>query len=501
MYGILVVVRMRVWLALFLGSWTSTRGYHEESDYPLSIPITHIRRDIYTHEPVSSGRFELFGGFPTQPVPKISSIKVNIDQLRRYLQCLPHEHHFSNFGSLNFMKLIPPTKEIIERIAAWCETECTPWKKCGDIVKDYKLGNYPKSVERIERMSNGSPYQVKLLRISKGKLYLDWPWGRDRIRLPYGSITAPLLYVTNLLSNLPDIFFFIGVERPWAPSQLPIPSFSNSPSFTLSDLPFPWYVPLSIQIHTYQQIARSHGNFSHESILASSQFGSDVPWDEKINKCAYYGTLTQNRQIFFHFAATRPDLIDLGWTVDYLGTPDWNPMSDNPHFINSETLKEGENKTYRSGYGYNANLLPNHLRSGVNFVKKYKYIVVLTGLNGEALSGSLNNLLTQSGAVILLQKSTFSYHYSAYLKPWVHYVPLSYSGDDIIDKIEWLQSHPNMARKIAENGRKFGQSYLRLEDYFCYFVNIFEEIAKRVNNTDALEPFDPLEIHSEADRW
>jgi hypothetical protein len=474
-------------------------------EYPSYVPFYHQRKDSFSHNPVVTGRFELFDGFPDKPSMKPNFPKISRQKFRELLQCVPHEHQLTEIGSLNFMKIIPPTKEIVENIAMWCETECQPWSRCQQLKEDYKNGNYPNSVDKMPRMSNGSPYQIKLLRLLNGKLYLDWPWGRDRIRLPYGSITNPLLYLTQVISDLPDIFFFIGLERSWTPAHFPVPSFSNSPSFMTSDLPFPWYVPMTIQIETYREILqKKNQNFTEESVLASSQFGQEIPWDLKINKCAYYGALTENRQIFFHHALTRPDLIDIGWTMDYLGTFDWNPLSQNPHRMNSDTVKEFQNSSSSKdqiGAGYNSNLLPKQLKHGVNFVKKYKYLVVLTGLNGEALSGSLNNLLTQSGAVILLQRSPFLYHYSSHLKPWVHYVPLSFHGDDIIEKIEWLQSHPHMARRIAENGRRFGQSYLRLEDYFCYFVNIFESIAQRVNQTDSLEPFDPVEITVEFDRW
>jgi hypothetical protein len=37
--------------------------------------------------------------------------------------------------------------------------------------------------------------------------------------------------------------------------------------------------------------------------------------------------------------------------------------------------------------------------------------------------------------VVLLQSSSFSYHFSARLQPWVHYVPLASSMADIIDKV------------------------------------------------------------------
>lgn len=146
--------------------------------------------------------------------------QVSIQQFREYLQCLPHEHQFTEIGSFNYMKLIPPTQEIIEMIAMWCETECQPWGQCQQLKENYKKGNYPNSIEAIPRMSNGSPYQIKLLRFLGGKLYLDWPWGRERIRFPYGSITNPLLYLTQVISDRPDLLLY------WARAILGSTTFS-----------------------------------------------------------------------------------------------------------------------------------------------------------------------------------------------------------------------------------------------------------------------------------
>ena len=39
----------------------------------------------------------------------------------------------------------------------------------------------------------------------------------------------------------------------------------------------------------------------------------------------------------------------------------------------------------------------------------------------------------------------------------VHYVPLSYSSADLIEKIEWLINHDTMAQQIAENAKNFGK--------------------------------------------
>lgn len=91
--------------------------------------------------------------------------------------------------------------------------------------------------------------------------------------------------------------------------------------------------------------------------------------------------------------------------------------------------------------------------------------------------------------MILLQESEFRYHFSALLKPWVHYVPISYSTADATAKVEWLRAHDDLARKIAENGRNFARSHLRLEDYHCYIISLLEAAAAATANTTALKPF------------
>lgn len=100
----------------------------------------------------------------------------------------------------------------------------------------------------------------------------------------------------------------------------------------------------------------------------------------------------------------------------------------------------------------------------------------------------------------LAQESEFRYHFSARLRPWVHYVPVSYSGADIVQKVEWLRKHNLMAKRIADNARNFARSYLRLEDYYCYIASLLETIGtlsantNKFNNVSALQSFSPRPI-------
>lgn len=52
------------------------------------------------------------------------------------------------------------------------------------------------------------------------------------------------------------------------------------------------------------------------------------------------------------------------------------------------------------------------------YMLTYKFLIVIGGISS---ADRLNLFLAHSGAVVLLQETDFRYHYSAFLKPWVHY--------------------------------------------------------------------------------
>ena len=52
----------------------------------------------------------------------------------------------------------------------------------------------------------------------------------------------------------------------------------------------------------------------------------------------------------------------------------------------------------------------------------------------------------------------------------------------------WLKAHPKVAQRIAANGRNFGRSYLRLEDYYCYASTALEAVGA-VATPSAMAPF------------
>lgn len=237
-----------------------------------------------------------------------------------------------------------------------------------------------------------------------------------------------------------------------------------------------------------------------------------VPWEERIPKAIFYGSLTRIRQVLIDQAVIRPDLFDVKWTGGS-GIEAWNPLSNEPPLppptatsdaadesavdpaIRSQDESDSPVDAALGHAGFLAPLLnlrapgPSQQPSG-----RYKYVIVLEGRDGHASADRLAPLLANSGAVVLLQTSEFRYHFSSRLRPWVHYVPLAHSAADATEKIEWLEQHPHLARKIAINAHNFGVSHLRLEDTFCYVLSALKAVSAVLNGSDLLTPWNPVMV-------
>ena len=124
------------------------------------------------------------------------------------------------------------------------------------------------------------------------------------------------------------------------------------------------------------------------------------------------------------------------------------------------------------------------------YMAKYKYLPVLGGIS---VSERLATFFAHSGAVVLLQETEVQHFFSARLKPWVHYVPLSYTASDLVEKVLWLKKNDHIAREIARNGKVFGQSYLRLEDYYCYAAQALYSFGQ-VMTEEALVPYSSQDL-------
>jgi len=62
-----------------------------------------------------------------------------------------------------------------------------------------------------------------------------------------------------------------------------------------------------------------------------------------------------------------------------------------------------------------------------------------------------------------------------HLLPWMHYVPVQSDLSDLMDKLDWAETHPAEARKIAETATEFMRQMGTPEGYNNLFV---EDVVK-----------------------
>ena len=213
------------------------------------------------------------------------------------------------------------------------------------------------------------------------------------------------------------------------------------------------------------------------------------------SKAAFYGYLwgtpsATARLVVLDLARQHPDLLEVQWSAAF-DVRAWNPLSEEKDVFDSQGLLQvgkefaqknssppGFLRSYR-GQKQRDRLSPREYVSGT------KYLLVLSGNNG---ADRLGPFLAHSGAVIMLQENDALSHFSSRLKPWVHYVPVSHTAADVVDKIRWLQENDDMAYQLAKNAYLFGRSFLRLEDYYCYTARGVMAVAE-VEAADSKLPF------------
>ena len=108
-------------------------------------------------------------------------------------------------------------------------------------------------------------------------------------------------------------------------------------------------------------------------------------------------------------------------------------------------------------------------------LSKYKYHIDLGGGGGTTWTGTLQKLF-MPGLLFHHVTPTKDYIHD-YIRPWVHYVPVRSDLEDLLDKLEWAESHPEEARQISENATKFVKELGTLDGFAQWFEsNMFKPL-------------------------
>lgn len=475
-------------------------------EFPRRIPKRdNIRMD--EGHVVEDGRLELLGGisnFARDPFGVWNtSGAVPLREFRRILQCAKVEPGLAHHGSLSLLKEVPMTRDTILTAAAFAEHP----NRCIDIHGRTNLASCTRlaldllSGKIVASDLNPNP-NVRLIRVISGRLYYDWPFfhGDPSLssfltrRYEYESqwnFLRLLGAVLEKVSDMPDsVFLAVSFDYPLYTPNFPVIALTHGPKITSPELPYPWSLLFNDEVVNYQLEHQGeyrgkdvHTDVAKHTLPKLSPY-NDTLWAMRENKGAHFGTLWftthgVSRQVVLDLARKYPDLLDSKWTK-LLGPSSYKPrMSQNPDEHDSGHYEKDDNVTSSK---------MEKIISLNDYMTRYKYLVVLAG---QSTSGRLATFFAHSGAVVLMQETDLVYHFSPRLKPWIHYVPLSYSAADIVEKIQWLKSHDDMARQIAKNGYAFGRSFLRLEDYYCYAAAALEA-ASRTSELSAFKADKPI---------
>ena len=133
------------------------------------------------------------------------------------------------------------------------------------------------------------------------------------------------------------------------------------------------------------------------------------------------------------------------------------------------------------GWPVNDNVIPpEHFADksllGPDAHSRYKYVLIIDG-NTQASNGQWGFAL---GSVpILITHPESRWWFKSELIPMVNYIPVNYDLSDLVEKIEWLVTHDDEARLIAENALKMSQRVFSPMFQRGYINNRIQQILQQ----------------------
>jgi hypothetical protein len=111
---------------------------------------------------------------------------------------------------------------------------------------------------------------------------------------------------------------------------------------------------------------------------------------------------------------------------------------------------------------------------------KYKYLL---DMDGNAFSGRFYAFLTSHS--LPFKMAVFREWHEEWIKPWVHYVPLSLKGDEALEAIRYIDAEEEgrlLGVGMAEAGREWALKALRNEDFEVWLFRLLLEYGRVVDD-------------------
>ena len=206
-----------------------------------------------------------------------------------------------------------------------------------------------------------------------------------------------------------------------------------------------------------------HQTFSDE------QF--DTPWEMKKDIAVFRGSSTGNGVC----EKTNSRLKLAKMSNDY---PDYLDAGITKFQVRARKLK---NSPYLQTF--DLNYLESHGIKLASFLSPkeqsmYKYIINIDG----HVSAFRLSLELSMGSCLMLVDSEYSLWYKHLLKPMQEYIPIKSDLSDLVEKIKWCRLNDDSCKKIAQNAKKFFETYLQKDGILDYLQKLLTSLRKHVGN-------------------
>ena len=265
--------------------------------------------------------------------------------------------------------------------------------------------------------------------------------------------------------SLRETYGFFDRPNAFSISQDLVPIFSQSKISSFQDIlyPSPWY--WADKVH-YEELR-------------------DVDWEKKESKLYWRGSTTggfsraggwrrQHRQRFVsrinapdtaEILANRGDDQGSNWQVEGVPREDYKDIID-VAFSHVGQCDPGDCDAQKEFFS---------LADKAEFYEHWGFKYLLD-IDGNAFSGRFYAFLKSKSMV--LKMALFQEWHQEWLKPWIHYAPLSLKGDEWLETVRYFageEKGKEQAQRIAMQGREWANRALRNDDFEVWFFRLLLE--------------------------
>ncbi|CAK4032336.1 glycosyltransferase family 90 [Lecanosticta acicola] len=230
--------------------------------------------------------------------------------------------------------------------------------------------------------------------------------------------------------------------------------------------------------------------------------GKDMDWEKKQNRLWWRGSTTggfsraggwkrQHRQQFVrkvnaldaakvlkhsNAGATDENPDEAKWVVQEVPRQDYKDIMD-VHFSHVGQCDPGDCDAQREFFNI---VEPADQQEAW----KFKYLL---DMDGNAFSGRFYAFLMSHS--LTFKMSVFREWHEEWIRPWVHYIPLSLRADEVLESVRYFDGEEEgrpLATSIAEEGRDWAFKALRNEDLEVWLFRLLLEYGRVIDDNRAL---------------